>query len=221
MAVAPVEHVEHAGVRRERHPVAGEHDAGREQHVGEVVLPPQLPGLGVEHGHDAEVVDHRHRVVVDRGLDRLLERRRHRRLPLDLAGGEVARLDAGVAVAVADREHHPAADGPWARRCSEPVGASQRSAPVARSNTRTAGDVGLVPGGDHRAGVEIDACPRPQRARVLHRPPRRAGRGVERGEGARVVADEDGVARDRDRVRAAAVTGRRPAHATRRIAPAR
>src|SRR5215213_1098021 len=76
VAVAAVEHVERPGVRRQRDAAFRERHAGREEHVGEVVLPPQPAGLRVEERHDAEVVDHRDRVVVDRGLDRLLERRR-------------------------------------------------------------------------------------------------------------------------------------------------
>ena len=136
------------------------------------------PVTGSSSDDHTEVVDHGHRVVVDRGFDRLLERRRHRGLPLQLPGGEIAGLDPGVPVAVADREH----DTPGVDRGGggEPIGGrlpAERAGGEVEDAHR--GRVGLVPRGDDRAAspdrrgrrtrARRDAAPTTAGSRSRHR----------------------------------------------------
>ena len=183
----------------EHHASGGERHPGLEQRPGEVVLPVASPGGEVEEGDHAEVVDHRHLPIVDRGLDGRLERRRHRGLPALGTGAQVARLDPGVATAVPHREHdQPGVErGRGGTRARGYLPANRTGDGVEGAHR---GLAGFVPRRDHRAGRGIDARPRPERTAEVHRPADLAGRDRERGERAREVARQRGVARDRDRV---------------------
>ncbi len=125
--------LEHEEIARERHagdPIGGQGHPRRDERVPEVALPPQRARRQIEQRDHPEVVDDHHVVVVGGGFDRRFERRRHRRPPLHFARHQVARLDPGVAVAVADREHRRGRGGRREQRCtprSAPPSAARRS----------------------------------------------------------------------------------------------
>ena len=196
------------GVRRDRDPGAGEHHAGGDEHVGEVVLPADPAGGGVEHGHHPEVVDDGHSPSSTAGSIASSNDAGTGVCHCTAPVAQVARLDPRVPVAVADGEH----DATAVHRRRGGVAVGGRLPPE-----RAGGEVEHPHRGRRPTGASV-ATTAP-RCRVDRAPDHSAPGcctdqrvvpvgGVERGERARVVAHEHGVAGDRERVGRGARIGR-------------